>query len=268
MAINLDAVRNKLNSLQQKVQKSDNLWKPEPGKQIVRIVPYKHNQSFPFIELYFHYGLGKTILSPRTYGEKDPIAELAESLKRTGNKEDYQLSKTLEPKMRTYVPVLVRGKENEGVKFWGFGKNVYSELLGYFDDPDYGDLTDPRAGRDIQIEFKTAQEVGKNFPETYIRVKPNATLITEDSSVLEMLKDQPDLTTLFKRYEYGELETMLKNWLETGNVDGAQSEDDASSPTSNASQAGSSNIDDDDFDTSVTSKKADIKEAFDDMFND
>ena len=40
----------------------------------------------------------------------------------------------MEPKMRTYVPVLVRGKESEGVKFWGFGKLVYQELLG----DDYG----------------------------------------------------------------------------------------------------------------------------------
>ena len=26
--------------------------------------------------------------------------------------------------MRTFAPVVVRGKESEGVKFWGFGKTV------------------------------------------------------------------------------------------------------------------------------------------------
>ena len=71
--------------------------------------------------------------------------------------------------MRTYVPVLVRGEESEGVKFWGFGKNVYQELLGFFADPDYGDLTDPVNGRDVTVEFKTAAELGKSYPETYIR---------------------------------------------------------------------------------------------------
>ena len=35
----------------------------------------------------------------------------------------------MEPKMRTYVPILVRGAESEGVKFWGFGKQVYTELF-------------------------------------------------------------------------------------------------------------------------------------------
>ena len=94
--------------------------------------------------------------------------------------------------MRTYVPVLVRGEESEGIKFWGFGKTVYQELL-LSSDPDYGDLTDPTSGRDVTVEFKTGKELGKNYPETYIRVKPNQTPITEDKNVLELVKDQIEL---------------------------------------------------------------------------
>ena len=179
MAIDLNAIRNRLDSLQTKVTKTDNLWKPKPGKQQVRIVPYVHNQSNPFIELFFHYGFGgKTILSPQTHGEADPLVEFADQLKATGDRNDWNLSKELTPKMITYVPVLVRGEESEGVKFWGFGKTVYQELLAFFADPDYGDLTDPTSGRDITVEFKTAKELGKNYPETYIRIKPNQTPIT------------------------------------------------------------------------------------------
>ena len=58
-------------------------------------------------------------------------------------------------KLRTFVPVLVRGQEGEGVKFWGFGKTVYQEILGYITDPDYGDITDPTNGRDLTIEYKS-----------------------------------------------------------------------------------------------------------------
>ena len=50
-----------------------------------------------------------------------------------------------------------------------FTKNFF----GFFADPDYGDLTDPVNGRDVTVEFKTAAELGKSYPETYIRVKPN-----------------------------------------------------------------------------------------------
>ena len=35
----------------------------------------------------------------------------------------------MEPKLRTFVPVVVRGEEGEGVRFWGFGKTVYQEIL-------------------------------------------------------------------------------------------------------------------------------------------
>ena len=64
--------------------------------------------------------------------------------------------------MRTYAPVVVRGEESQGVKFWGFGKTVYQELLSII-DPDYGDITDPISGRDVSVEFKTAEETGASF---------------------------------------------------------------------------------------------------------
>jgi hypothetical protein len=253
MAIDLNAIRNRLNTLQTKVTKTDNLWKPQPGKQQVRILPYVHNTANPFIELYFHFDFGgKNIISPMSFGEADPVVEFAEKLKATGNRDDYQLSRKLTPKMRTYVPVLVRGEESEGVKFWGFGKNVYQELLGFFADPDYGDLTDPVNGRDITVEFKTAAELGKSYPETYIRVKPNTSPISEDKNILEVAKDQIELPSMFKRVSYEEMQGMLEQWLETGSVSDSSKE-----PVAETSQP-----------TQATSPAGNVKEAFDDLFND
>jgi hypothetical protein len=262
MAIDLNAIRNRLDSLQTKVTKTDNLWKPKPGKQQVRIVPYIHNQSNPFIELFFHYGFGnKTILSPQTVGEADPLVEFAEQLKATGDRNDWNLSKQLTPKMRTYVPVLVRGEESEGVKFWGFGKTVYQELLAFFTDPDYGDLTDPVSGRDITVEFKTAKELGKNYPETYIRVKPNQTPITDDKNVLGMLKDQIELPKMFKTYSYDELKALLETWLETGQAGEAGEEE--STPSTESPFNG----DEPQSTTSTKASTVNVKDAFDDLFN-
>jgi len=253
MAIDLDAIRNRLNTLQTKVTKTDNLWKPQPGKQQIRILPYVHNTSNPFIELYFHFGFGgKNVISPSSFGEADPLIEFAEKLKATGNRDDYQLSRKLTPKMRTYVPVLVRGEESEGVKFWGFGKNVYQELLGFFADPDYGDLTDPVNGRDVTVEFKTAAELGKSYPETYIRVKPNTTPISEDSNIVETSKDQIELPGMFKKVTYEEMEGMLKEWLETGEVSDTKEQ-----PVAETSQP-----------TQSTAPASNVKDAFDDLFND
>lgn len=226
MAINIDAIRNKLNKLQNTQKKSDLVWKPEIGVQQIRIVPYKFRPDNPFIELYFHYNLNnKTYLSPISFGDPDPINEFAEKLKNTGSKEDWKAGKNMEPKLRTYVPVVVRGKEHEGVKFWGFGKTVYQELLAYIADPDYGDITDPIRGRDITVEYTAAKEAGASFPTTAIRVKPNQTPITDDVALAKKLMEaQSEITDLYSVLTYDELKTVLENWLnaETGDAETTQ----------------------------------------------
>lgn len=252
MAIDLDAIRKRLNSLQNKTGQQNNLWKPEPGKQQVRIVPYQFNKDNPFIELYFHYGLnGKNYLSPISFGKADPIVEFAEKLKATGNSDDWKLSRKLEPKMRTYAPVLVRGQEGEGVKFWGFGKSVYQELLGFIADPDYGDITDPTSGRDITVEFQTAEETGKSFPQTSIRVKPNQTPVTENKSVLESVTSQKNITEIFKEPSYEDLTQALQTWLNPEDSESTETTETASTETSTTSEK----------------KVDDISDAFEQLFN-
>ncbi len=211
MAIDVNALRNKLKQLQN--QGSKQLWKPSPGENNVRIVPYKHNKENPFIELQFHYDFGKkTYLSPATSGKPDPIVEFSDKLKASGDTEDWKLGKKMEPKMRTYVPILVRGKENEGVKFWGFGKQVYTELLGFIADPDYGDITDLVDGRDIVVTFTPAAGEGA-FPKTQIRVKPNVLKATTDSDIVAKIKEQVDINELFPEATYDELKIALETWL-------------------------------------------------------
>ena len=253
MAIDLDAIRKKLNNLQSQTTRTSNLWKPEPGKQQIRIVPYQHNKDNPFIELYFHYNLGqKNYLSPVTFGKADPVTEFAEQLKATGNKEDWQMARKLDPTLRTYVPIIVRGQESEGVKFWGFGKTVYQELLSFIADPDYGDITDLQAGRDITVEFLTKEETGKNFPQTTIRVKPNQTAATDNKDVADMsVNQQKNITDIFKEVSYDDLKQALAEWLEPGAGDEAPATAAASTQTTAQSS---------------TKKVDDINDAFDELF--
>ena len=213
--MDINALKKRLGQLQITNTRTTNLWKPSPGTTQVRIVPYKHNKDNPFIELFFHYDLGrKSYLSPMSFGRPDPIEEFSQKLKSSGNKEDYRLARKIEAKMRTFAPVIIRGEENQGVKFWGFGKTVYQELLSIIADPDYGDITDQMNGRDITVEFKTAEEIGASFPKTTIRVKPNQTQITEDATLLENLMDnQKDITEIYQEQSYDELTEVLNTWL-------------------------------------------------------
>jgi len=216
-------------------------------------VPYAFNKDNPFIELFFHYNLNnRSYLSPISFGRPDPIEEFAQKLKASGNKEDYQLSKKLEAKMRTFAPVIVRGEESQGVKFWGFGKTVYQELLSIIADPDYGDISDPVNGRDVSVEFISAEESGASFPKTNIRVKPNQTPISDEPSVLEAVKtSQKDITEIYQEQSYDDLTGILNEWLNPN--------DDASTEEKAPSTVATSEL--------GTSKVKDTSEAFDELFN-
>ena len=250
--MDLNAIKNRLSQLQTATNRTSNLWKPQPGNQIVRIVPYKFNKDNPFIELYFHYDLGgKNYLSPISFGRPDPIEEFAQKLKGTGSKDDYRLGKKVEAKMRTYAPVVVRGEEAQGVRFWGFGKTVYQELLSIIADPDYGDITDAVSGRDVAVVFKTAEETGKSFPSTSIRVKPNQTPITEDASLLETLtENQKNITEIYQEQSYEDLTQALNDYLNGGSTTEEETQEEKTAVAETST-----------YDSQKTS------DAFDDLFN-
>ena len=241
--MDLNAIKKRLSQLQTTNNRTSSLWKPQPGKTQIRIVPYSFNKDNPFIELFFHYNLNnRSYLSPISFGRPDPIEEFAQKLKGSGNKEDYQLAKKLEAKMRTFAPVVVRGEERQGVRFWGFGKTVYQELLSIIADPDYGDITDPVNGRDVSVEFITAEESGASFPKTSIRVKPNQTPIVSDKAQLEnILENQKDITELYQERSYEELTEVLNEWL---NPDDSSTEESKEETVAPASLATSTSVED------------------------
>ena len=253
--MDINAVKKRLAKLQTSTTRSTNLWKPQPGRTQIRIIPYKLNTDTPFIELFFHYDLGgKSFLSPTSFGRPDPIEEFADKLKQSGNREDWRLGKKLESKLRTFAPVVVRGEENQGTKFWGFGKTVYQELLSIIADPDYGDISDPVNGRDVVVEFETAEETGASFPKTSIRVKPNQTPITEDKAVLtNLLDNQKDITEVYNELSYDELAEALGDWLNPSDGEEETTKSDTNVPASTLKSA--------------VSSTSNVTDAFDDLFN-
>jgi len=217
--MNLDLISSKLEKLQspqgqksdQKFDRSQYFWKAPMGKSQIRFVPYKENKENPFSEMFFHYGIGnRTMISPINYGEKDPIVEFSKELRKTSEPENWRLAKKLEPKMRVFAPVVVRGEENKGVRFWEFGKQVYQELLSYAADEDYGDFTDVVSGLDMTVEVVQ----GNPYPQTSLRVKPKQSPLSDDNtSVEKWLAEQPELLKYYKKYSYDEMKTALQEWL-------------------------------------------------------
>ena len=261
--MDINAIKNRLTTLQATSSTKDNFWKPAPGKTQIRIVPYKFNKDNPFVELFFHYQLGnnKTYMSPVSFGRPDPVQEFADKLKSTGNKDEWIQGKRLEPKMRTFAPVIVRGEESEGVKWWGFGKTVYQELLGVIADPDYGDITDPAHGRDVVVERQTPAEAGNQYGKTTIRVKPNQTPITENKETLtKVIESQTKLEDLWDEPTYDDLKEALQNFLNPG--------EESTETTTTSNGVAASTTPTTNTGTTTSEKKTEkVEDAFDELFN-
>ena len=219
--MNLNAIQSKLDSLQKKESKkfekkdySLTQWRPAIGKHTIRIVPSVYDSENPFTELKFYYEFKGTILSPLSYGEKDPVAEFAAKLRANYNAENYKLARQLDPKTRIFVPVIVRGEEEKGVRLWQFGKQIYEELLSLAADEEVGDYTDIANGRDFTIEVISKEATGTDYNKTTIRPKMKTTPIgTNKAEVKKWLTEQPKPLDEFTHQSFDEIKESLKKWL-------------------------------------------------------
>jgi hypothetical protein len=220
--MDLSKIKNRLESLQQKpgakkekVDYSKIFWKPKVGKHQVRIVPSKFDKANPFKEVFIHYGFAKyPIFALTNWDESDPIVEFTKKLRSTSDKENWSLAKKLDPKMRIFAPVIVRGEEDMGVRLWEFGKEIYMQLLGIAEDEDYGDYTDVTEGRDFNVEAVEAEVAGRKGIKCTIRVKPKTTPLSDDAKQAELwLTEQPNILEINKKHSYEEIKTTLQNWL-------------------------------------------------------
>ena len=235
--MDLNAIRQKLQSMQNQGNGQANnnnrpnyFWKPAEGNSKVRILPSAYNAASPFSEMKMYYGIGsKMMVSPLNWGEKDPIAEFVKQLRQSNNSEHWRLAKTLDPKVRIYAPVIVRGEENEGVKLWGFGKMVYESLLQLILDEEVGDYTDAYNGRDIKINL--VRDPSGGYPKTTVNPSMNQSPVHEDAKLAEeFLRTQPNPLEVFKPLPFDTMKINLQNYI---NPDGGDTEADTVATPSN-----------------------------------
>jgi len=262
MTLNIAALKQKLSQFNKQGNQTEALWKPTEGRHIIRIVPWKENREDPFIELHFHYLGNKTYLSPISNGNRDPILEFAEEVSSSGKKEDWLQSRPFRPKLRTFVPIIVRGEEDKGVRFMSFGKTVYTELLSIIADPDYGDITDVQSGRDIVVDYIPQEKSDTGFAKTTVRAKPNMTPLATNSGLIEkLLNEQPDLRVIFKEPSFDELKNALAKFLDPDNTPpeapSSSADEGPQSITTKSSTAS----------TKASKTNQDIADEFDAIFN-
>jgi hypothetical protein len=242
MAIDFEAIKRKLDRLSGNNTSRNTMWKPTEGeKHSVRLLSFPDNDGQPFKELMFYYNIPgqRGLLAPSQFGKRDPIQELINKLRDEGTKESYDMAKKLYPKMRVYAACIVRGEESEGVKLWGFGKTVYQKLLALMLDEDYGDITDPFEGRDINVVC--SKNPGQQWAMTEVTPRGKETKLSKDSKqAKQWLDNLPDVDSIFQLKSYDELSKIINDWLADSDEENTGTEISTASSDSNKASSNDS----------------------------
>jgi hypothetical protein len=218
MAINLDKMRERKAALEGKGGGNrDTFWRPQDGEQTIRIVPTADGD--PFKDFWFHYNVGNNpgFLSPkRNFGEEDPLNDFVRKLFNEGTEESIKMAKSLMARQRFFSPVLVRGEEDKGVRIWGYGKQVYEQLLNLVLNPEYGDITDTETGTDLVLHY--GKPPGASFPQTKLTPRRRSSILCDDAvggddRCAELLENIPEFDTLFERKTPEEVGALLDAYL-------------------------------------------------------
>ena len=186
----------------------------------IRMLPYPHAND-PFIEVFFHYNIGneKSLLCPKEMsGLPCPICEAADKFRKMGGDDNWQIAKSLFPKLRTYSPIVVKDGEEPTVKLWGYSKTIYNVLLEHIMDPDWGDFTDVTTGRDMVVKTTPPGKNGNSttFHKPEAKLKPATSALDQKYSAL--IDTIPDYLSaelgLFKIKTYDELMLIMNDMAE------------------------------------------------------
>lgn len=140
---------------------------PEEGEEIRIVLPLVEGmKAFQKLDLHWNIGPSKLVVCPKQYGRPCHICDHVDKLKATKITGDYtpevyqkkvdaisEKAKKMEARTRYFLPIVVRGKEEEGPKWWGFPKTVLNLISGIFKNKYYGDISDIYTGQDLTITF-------------------------------------------------------------------------------------------------------------------
>lgn len=223
----LSAQQNKGAKKFEKIDYSKIFWKPKVGSYQIRIIPNKYDSKWPLREMSIHYGYSKApIFSLTNWGEKDPIVEFVSKLRKSPDSEDWKLANKLQPKVRYFAPVLVRGEEHLGVRLWEVGKLVNDQLLKLANNDDYGDFTDINEGRDFTVDTVEEAAFGKKVIKATLLPKVKTSPISSDAEIVKKaLEEQPDILSINRKYEFETLKELFEKWI-NGKNDSVEPEPD------------------------------------------
>ena len=196
-------------------------WKPkDAGDYTIRMLPYIHDLDWPVTTVWKHFNISTSpFISLSTFGKADPIREYGDAIRANAagstDKNMYKVANMCDPTVRFYAPILVRGKEDEGVKFWDMSASDHEKILAIFDVAEYGDITDLANGRDLKVTHTKPVKEG-TYAQNTILALPNTTPATTEQAVADLIVKMPTVQSILTEPTMDEMTLLLRKFTENG----------------------------------------------------
>ena len=177
----------------------------------MRLVSFDDKSKDFYREAGYHYLRDgkdtKAVLCLRlTFGEPCFFCDVVSALYKTKDKKDKEVAKDLSASARIFFNAIHKDDEDK-VKILAVGNQIFTQILGYIADEDWGDITHRKHGHDIVIEKVKKGE--KKFDIEYkVRPKPKSTSV--DVSDDELF----DLESILEIPTYEEQQAMYEGDVE------------------------------------------------------
>lgn len=189
---------------------------------MIRLLPVK-DKDIPFHSAFVHYKsnqvVPKTVFSPKSWGKTDALKTFMENELAKGQKptDEFKFLINLKPTPLVIAPIIIRGKEEEGVKLWTLNESQYEKfvdkLKASFHPQQPPNIWDTEEGFDIIIDVKK----GEKYRSYEYSIARQSTPLQQDDitdeQVSEWLNDQPSWEEAYKKATNEELKDYLQNHL-------------------------------------------------------
>ena len=144
-------------------------WKAKEGRNQIRILPPLEGEGGVFYrEVGVHYKsksidiLNRTFLCPFITSKSScSICELANKLKESEDEDLLSLGDILTPKKRALMRI--KNRENNEIYIWSVSKRMLRQILAFFAESGYDDITHPKNGFDLIVTRKGMSQFDTSY---------------------------------------------------------------------------------------------------------
>jgi len=191
------------------------IWPIPQGKSIVRVLPPRKGEKLMKVA-YVHYidvpGVGRVSFNcPRLMAKRPcPVCAQEAKLMSTGEDVDFRKARKLSAKRRLFMPIIVRGEEDNGPRLLAFGKMIEDQLVEIRkDEDDGGNFAHPGAeGFDLKIS-----RTGEGPNDTKYKVSKtggNKPLSDDADQMREWIESQPSAERYLRVLDDDAIEALLR----------------------------------------------------------